>query len=177
MLLACKSEDTPRKLSDVTTVTHMVLCDEVVPVELASAHYNRLKELCVEAERALVSTIGFQLDVSHPYHFLLNFLRTLRGSDRLARIAWSIVNDSLFTTLCLRYPPYQIAAACIHLAARMDGAEQQHTGQWNAVLDTPDKVLEAICHELASLYLVAYPPSEGEDGHAGGDLYDPLEVE
>ena len=79
MLLACKCEDTPRKLGDVGTVVDMVLRRSTTPVPIGST-YHTLKDRVVWAEQLLVQTIGFVLHVPHPYQYLLNFVRALRGA-------------------------------------------------------------------------------------------------
>jgi hypothetical protein len=62
--------------------------------------------------------------VDHPHTHSMKMLKSLaRGqNDHCPRVlqqtTWNILNDSLSTNVCLRYPPKAIAAAAISLAAR-----------------------------------------------------------
>ena len=40
------------------------------------------------------------------------------ASRELAQVAWNFVNDSLFTTCCLKYAPKLIATAALYLASK-----------------------------------------------------------
>lgn len=80
----------------------------------------------MSVERVLLQTIKFDLQVLHPYQFLLQYAKifkaqqeaknkmvpTLRmvgvpkaGAPIEVQMAWTFVNDSLCTTLCLQWEP------------------------------------------------------------------------
>lgn len=54
---------------------------------------NKQKELILVAERVLLSTIGFDLDIQLPYKILVAALKRLDLLPDLAKAAWSFVND------------------------------------------------------------------------------------
>ena len=83
----------------------------------------------------------------------------------MARLSWSIANDSLYTDVCVRYPPCtcgdttalcistysinkdQIAVACISLAAAHHDETRQLLSEldgWNDVFQTPDDVVHGM---------------------------------
>eukprot|EP00198_Chlamydomonas_reinhardtii_P009655 XP_001698992.1 T-type cyclin [Chlamydomonas reinhardtii] len=92
------------------------------------AKMERYREEVLQAERAVLYTLGFDLDVQHPYTMLLDWLARERLLDEppgspfkpLVQNSWNLVNDSLRTTLCLQFPPPKIAAAALWLADVMN---------------------------------------------------------
>nr|XP_040139076.1 cyclin-C isoform X7 [Ictidomys tridecemlineatus] len=62
--------------------------------------------------------------------------------DMLLPLAWRIVNDTYRTDLCLLYPPFMIALACLHVACVV---QQKDARQWFAELSVDmEKILEII---------------------------------
>ena len=48
-------------------------------------------------ERILLQTIKFELQVSHPYSYLLKYAKSIKGDkskiQKLVQMAWTFVND------------------------------------------------------------------------------------
>ena len=57
------------------------------------------------------------LIVYHPYRSLDMYTREFQIDQPLFEASWRIINDSLKTDAPLLYPPYEIALACLLLAA------------------------------------------------------------
>ena len=57
------------------------------------------------------------LIVYHPYRSLDMYTREFQIDPQFFEAAWRIINDSLKTDAPLLYPPYEIALACLLLAA------------------------------------------------------------
>ncbi|BHF80461.1 hypothetical protein SprV_0702358900 [Sparganum proliferum] len=120
-------------------------------------------------ERVLLKTIKFDLQVSHPYKYLLQFTKRIKGDPerikQLLQMAWSFINDSLATTLCLQWEPEIVACAVLYLATRMkkctiEDWEGRQPGQrwWECFVENMStEVMEDICHKILDLY----PASEG----------------
>ncbi|XP_071439629.1 cyclin-K isoform X2 [Hetaerina americana] len=116
-------------------------------------------------ERILLQTIKFDLQVEHPYNYLLKYAKCLKGDknrlQKMVQMAWTFVNDSLCTTLCLQWEPEVIAVALIYLAGKLSkfeatdwvGRTPRHLRWWDMVLEgvTMD-LLEDICHQVLDLY-------------------------
>lgn len=116
-------------------------------------------------ERILLQTIKFDLQVDHPYGFLLKYAKCLKGNqdkmEKLVQMAWNFVNDSLSTTVCLQWEPEVIAITTIHLASKLnkftvadwEGRQEHHLRWWEMfVADVEMEVLEDICHQVLDLY-------------------------
>ena len=116
-------------------------------------------------ERILLQTIKFDLQVEHPYQYLIKYAKCLKGDknklQKMVQMAWTFVNDSLCTTLCLQWEPEIIAVALIHLAGKLSqfevidwiGRKSNHLRWWDMfVEDITIDLLEDICHQVLDLY-------------------------
>uniref|UniRef100_A0A0M3HH77 FERM domain-containing protein n=1 Tax=Ascaris lumbricoides TaxID=6252 RepID=A0A0M3HH77_ASCLU len=60
-------------------------------------------------ERVLLQTIKFDLHVDHPYTYLLQYQKVFKldreKKQTVLQNAWTFVNDSMSTTLCLIWEP------------------------------------------------------------------------
>lgn len=123
------------------------------------------KEEVMTLERILLQTIKFDLQVEHPYNFLLKYAKCLKGDksklQKMVQMAWNFVNDSLSTTVCLQWEPEIIAVAMIHLASKLskfivddwDGRRTTHLRWWDMfVADITMEILEDICHQVSILF-------------------------
>ena len=71
----------------------------------------------LECEFYLLEVMDCCLIVYHPYRSLDMYTRELQTDQNLFETSWNIINDSLRTDAPLLYPPYEIALACLLLAA------------------------------------------------------------
>ena len=78
-------------------------------------------------ERILLQTIKFDLQVDHPYGYLLKYAKTLKGNQEsiraMVQMAWTFINDSYCTTLCLQWEPEIIAIALMYLTSKLSKLE------------------------------------------------------
>lgn len=74
LLLAGKVEETPKKCKDILKVTNSLLNSQ----QMAQFGSNPKEELLTH-ERILLQTIKFDLQLEHPYSYLLKFAKGLRG--------------------------------------------------------------------------------------------------
>uniref|UniRef100_A0A8B9Y7Z9 Cyclin-K n=1 Tax=Bos mutus grunniens TaxID=30521 RepID=A0A8B9Y7Z9_BOSMU len=159
LFLAGKVEETPKKCKDIIKTARSLLND----VQFGQFGDDPKEEVMV-LERILLQTIKFDLQVEHPYQFLLKYAKQLKGDknkiQKLVQMAWTFVNDSLCTTLSLQWEPEIIAVAVMYLEGRLCKFEiQEWTSKpmyrrwWEQfVQDVPVDVLEDICHQILDLY-------------------------
>ncbi|XP_010607536.1 cyclin-K, partial [Fukomys damarensis] len=159
LFLAGKVEETPKKCKDIIKTARSLLND----IQFGQFGDDPKEEVMV-LERILLQTIKFDLQVEHPYQFLLKYAKQLKGDknkiQKLVQMAWTFVNDSLCTTLSLQWEPEIIAVAVMYLAGRLCKFEiQEWTSKpmyrrwWEQfVQDVPVDVLEDICHQILDLY-------------------------
>ena len=69
--------------------------------------------------------------------------------EQFVTLAWRIVNDSLRTDVCLLYPPYQIAVACLEIACVI---LQKDFKTWFAELNVDFEKIQEIARYIVNLY-------------------------
>uniref|UniRef100_A0A914KL32 Cyclin-like domain-containing protein n=1 Tax=Meloidogyne incognita TaxID=6306 RepID=A0A914KL32_MELIC len=157
LFLAGKVEETPKKCRDLVQ-----MANDKYPIQFAGI--NLIDELIL-LERILLQTIRFDLHVEHPYNFLVQYAKEFRlDKDYMSKIvtnAWTFINDSLATSLCLLYEPEVIAVAVLYMSFKMEkiasplsleGEEakmEEDTEWWNIyVQNLAIKTMEDICHKV-----------------------------
>lgn len=160
LFLAGKVEETPKKCKDIIKTARSLLTDQKF-----ATFGEDPKEEVMTLERILLQTIKFDLQVEHPYQYLLKYAKCLKGDksklQKMVQMAWTFVNDSLCTTLALQWEPEIIAVALMYLAGKLSkfevvdwiGRNSKHCRWWDMfVEDVTLDLLEDICHQVLDLY-------------------------
>ncbi|XP_058802144.1 cyclin-K isoform X2 [Phymastichus coffea] len=160
LFLAGKVEETPKKCKDIIKIAKTLLSEQKF-----NTFGEDPKEEVMTLERILLQTIKFDLQVEHPYGYLLKYAKCLKGDkgklQKMVQMAWTFVNDSLCTTLSLQWEPEIIAVALMYLAGKLSkfevvdwqGRTQKHYRWWDMfVEDITMDLLEDICHQVLDLY-------------------------
>ncbi|KAL7503519.1 hypothetical protein ACHAXN_001506 [Cyclotella atomus] len=160
-----------------------------VNLDPKSEEYTKLKERVLLLERVILHTIGFELDISHPYKYLaecvqnLNVKRLLEYDPSstpplkegvksinsqlfqdLFQYAMNFANDSMHTSLCLQFSSSQIAMACVYLAAKYVNIRPVTGKHWMELLEGIS-VEDLTCISVQILELVQ--PKKGLEGGEG----------
>lgn len=175
MFLAGKVEETPRPLKDVIMVSYEIINkkDPTAAQKIRQKEvYERQKELILLGERVVLATLGFDLNVHHPYKPLVEAIKKFKvAQNALAQVAWNFVNDGLRTSLCLQFKPHHIAAGAIFLAAKFLKVKLPSDGEkvWWQEFDVTPRQLEEVSNQMLELYEQnRLPPSGEADGSIGG---------
>ncbi|XP_055643194.1 cyclin-K [Toxorhynchites rutilus septentrionalis] len=160
LFLAGKVEETPKKCKDIIKTARSLLTDQKI-----LSFGDDPKEEVMTLERILLQTIKFDLQVEHPYSFLVKYAKCLKGDStklqKMVQMAWNFVNDSLSTTVSLQWEPEIIAVALIYLASKLSkftvvdwiGKQPEHLKWWDMFAqDVTMEILEDICHQVLDLY-------------------------
>ncbi|KAF8102904.1 hypothetical protein N665_0190s0021 [Sinapis alba] len=158
MFLAGKVEETPRPLKDVIVVSYEIIHkkDPVTAQKIKQKEvYEQQKELILIGEKIVLSTLGFDFNVNHPYKPLVEAIKKFKvAQNALAQVAWNFVNDGLRTSLCLQFKPHHIAAGAIFLAAKFLKVKLPSDGDkvWWQEFDVTPRQLEDVSNQMLELY-------------------------
>lgn len=154
--LASKLEESPRKAKHVLIVFHKMECRrENLPIEHLdpfSKKYSDLKMDLNRTERHLLKEMGFICHVEHPHKFISNYLATLETPPELRQEAWNLANDSLRTTLCVRFKSEVVACGVVYAAARRFQIPLPENPPWWKAFDADKSGIDEVCRVLAHLY-------------------------
>ena len=150
--LACKLEESEKKVGAVVTVFRHVMEAKAAPLDTHSQEYFELKETVVTKEKLLLKTLAFNVYVQHPHTFVFTYFKALGLADRTEFVqrAWNYLNDSMRTASIVRFPPEVIAAACVYLTSRTTSLRLPH-GWWK-LCDASFEDLEEISLLILKLY-------------------------
>uniref|UniRef100_A0A0R3S0C8 CYCLIN domain-containing protein n=1 Tax=Elaeophora elaphi TaxID=1147741 RepID=A0A0R3S0C8_9BILA len=161
LFLAGKVEETPKKCRDI-----VLIAKEKYP-DLYSMK-NAIEEV-MGIERVLLQTIKFDLHVDHPYTYNLLKFESFKvfkldreKKQTVLQNAWTFVNDSISTTLCLMWEPEVIAISLIYMALKMtkldncDWVDRQPGEQWwdQFVANLTSDMMEDVCHKVLDYYTI-----------------------
>lgn len=166
LFLAGKVEETPKKCKDLVKAGKQWLEAKNLKKHSDSFGDDPCKDIMIY-ERILLQTIKFDLQVDHPYGYLLKYAKTLKGNQDhikgMVQSCWTFINDSYCTTLCLQWEPEIIAIALMYLASKLSQFDiSKSITVMNPNLNWYDKfveglsieILEDICHQILDLYAI-----------------------
>ncbi|KAL3644581.1 Cyclin-T1-3 [Castilleja foliolosa] len=175
MFLAGKVEETPRPLKDVILLSYKIIHKkDPAAVERIKQKevYEQQKELILLGERVVLGTLGYDLNVNHPYKPLVEAIKKFQvAQNALAQVAWNFVNDGLRTPLSLQFKPHHIAAGAIFLAAKFLKVKLPSDGEkvWWQEFDVTPRQLEEVSNQMLELYeqnRVPQPQASEAEGSA-----------
>ncbi|XP_074562188.1 cyclin-L1-1 [Curcuma longa] len=154
--LASKLEECPKKAKHIIVVFHRMECRRenlpIEPFDFHSKKYTELKNDLVRTEGHLLKEMGFICQVEHPHKFISNYLATLDASPEMRQEAWNLANDSLRTTLCVRFKSEVVACGVVYAAVRRFQVPLPESPPWWEVFDADKAGIDEVCRVLAHLY-------------------------
>ena len=163
-VLACDDVESIR-LRDVLMVFYDCIMrangnkDKSMMLNLYSGFYSSFKDEVIKAERDMLRCFGFVTHVEHAHPLVLAVGSQLGLPRTLLQSACNIVNDSLRTTLCVRFKAENVACAALFLAAQKHGHTLPY--HWWKGCDVNWESLRTCCDVIIDLY----------ENHAGLDKY------
>lgn len=175
LFLAGKVEETPKKSNDIVKFSKLILSEQNF-----AQFGSDPKEEILTLERILLQTLRFDLEVEHPYEHLIRYVKQFRVvrsgqsgdmvTKEILQSAWTFVNDSCCTTVCLQFEPEIVAIAMLLLSCKTgkfevvdwDHRKPRHRFWWDVYVENLEpSTLETICHQVLDVYQLM---SRREDG-------------
>ncbi|WIA18964.1 hypothetical protein OEZ85_003633 [Tetradesmus obliquus] len=140
-------------------------------LDLHSKEAEEFRRSLIRYELEMLKAFGFVAHVEHPHKLLLNYCQVL-GLDAPAaslepeqapscpeflQEAWNVANDSLRTTLCVRYKGSVVACGIIFYTARRLKVPLPETPPWNALFGSPLQQIYEVAATLHQLYRAQKP--------------------
>ncbi|KAG0131157.1 cyclin-like protein [Tuber indicum] len=156
LFVATKVEENMRKFGElVAACVRAAQKNHALEVHRDDKEFWKWKDCILTKEDYLLESICFDLSVEAPYNLLLQYTNKLGVQTRqLIRTAWTFINDSTLTMLCLLYPSKTIAAAALYCAAKHCGIEfpDQDGKAWWDVIGVSIKDIKRACNYMAMVY-------------------------
>ena len=127
LLLACKSEEEPRRLRDFINCASIFSISKEknggdnnitqiewnpVPLPLDEGYWEK-KSKIVDTEQLVLRWIEFDVSVSHPHRAVVLFLNDLGQTNNVVSVAWKRLNDGVWRVAALQHPAWLLAIAAI----------------------------------------------------------------
>ncbi|XP_044509744.1 cyclin-T1-3-like isoform X3 [Mangifera indica] len=107
--------------------------------------YEQQKELVLLGERVVLATLGFDLNVHHPYKPLVEAIKKFKvAQNALAQVGWNFVNDGL---IILRAGVIFLTAKFLKVKLPSDGKKV-----WWQEFDVTPRQLEEVSIQMLELY-------------------------
>lgn len=102
LFLAGKAEETPKKCKDIIKIAKTLLTENQY-----ATFGEDPKEEVLTMERIILQTIRFDLQVEHPYKFLINYAKRFKGNkekiNQILQMAWTFTNDRYCSVILIFY--------------------------------------------------------------------------
>jgi protein BUR2 len=157
LFLATKVEEHCRKIKEI-----VIACCRVAQknpnllVDEQTKDFWRWRDTIIYNEDVLLESLCFDLTIESPYKILYDYLRyyKVHNNKKLRDSAWSFINDSNQTQLCLLFTSKTIACAALYCGAKH--AEQRFEDDrgraWWEVQQVSLMEIRRACNYMADFY-------------------------
>jgi len=166
LFLAGKVEETPKKCKDIVAMAKEVYpaIFKEQPIKDPNNPPKTLLEEVMFLEKVLLQTLRFDLHVEHPYDCLMQYAKGFKIDREIVKQvvqnAWTFINDSISTTLCLLWEPEIIAISMLYMSFKiakieeLDWQDRNANEQWwdVYVANLTIQMMEEICHKVLDFY-------------------------
>ncbi|XP_014604101.1 cyclin-L1 isoform X2 [Polistes fuscatus] len=155
--LACKIEESPRRIRDVINVFNhikQVTCQKPILPVILDQNYVALKNQVIKSERRVLKELGFCVHVKHPHKIIVMYLQVLgyEKNRALMQQCWNYMNDSLRSDVFLRHQPETVACACVYLGARQLQLPLPTSPSWFCLFKVSESAIKDVCRRILKLY-------------------------
>lgn len=159
IFLACKAnEETKPRLRDIINTFHRQRYPTQNPMQI-NKEFWRIKDETLKAEFDVLKTLEFDVSCVTPQRLVLHVCNQLKVPVSVARLAWSILNDTTVRPFCMVFQPKDIACAAVGLAANLLLYENLQRGWYHSFGLSPEQMVKIMRQFLLFYDQVATPPT------------------
>jgi len=154
--LATKVDEQHTKARDIVNTSYSVIYGDKDPLKVGKEYWD-LRDNMVQHELIVLRTLGFDMVVNEkPYKYLVNYIKVMYGNlSEITQLAWNIVNDTFYTTICIKYRPQVIAVVAIYIATKFLNMNVP-TGKkkWFEVFDVTSTEINGAGQDILEMYKI-----------------------
>ena len=128
-------------------------------IEESSKDFWRWRDTLLMNEDIMLEALCFDLTVDSPHRLVWELLKSLGAehNKKLRAAAWSFLNDSCMTQLCLQFRARTIAAAAVYAAAKFCGddtkfPDDDYGRPWWEARGVDIRDIRGACNAMTDLY-------------------------
>ena len=155
LLLASKIEECPLNAKTI----HQLAMGKETPsssydTKDTSKEFPYQLQQILECELYLMEQLSFNLTIFHPHTSLIMFLKDSEIEKSLYQTAWNIVNDSYFSEVVLKYPPYLVSLTAVYMSCFLDthDSNKEKARKWFDQLYVDMKQIGDITEDIITMY-------------------------
>lgn len=165
VLVACKTEETPRKIRDIVSTAVTLKRGTVL---LITKEYWDSKANAIKCEQELLRCLSFDVSADPPpftvvLHCVSSMLGTVsEDAGRLAQVAWSATSDAMLCPVYGKLPTMTIAVGSLAFASsllRIDLQDPRSQKPWWESLGVPTSSVREVVDSLCTIYSRDSSPS------------------
>ena len=192
VFLACKAEEALRKLSIVVDAAMASLdkspegqarwADRSFRSNHGSHEFTKWRDLVLLHEETVLTTLCFDFVVPQPHEALVRATRLLHVEKPLARLAWSIITDTLRDPTCIIFDAPVLAAGAFKKACIVYGTDpamfygarppngppvppEEDYIDWLDAFDVDDEEAQSAFEAIEDVYAFHLPQQQQRGGH------------
>ena len=159
LLVASKLTEKHINMRDLVNAFQATMYPTAPPQHLAVG-VPRIKAAVVLQEQHLLRRLRFQLDVVTPHAFLFHYSKSFGFPAPSLRLAYGMLNDTLASGVCIRFPAHHLALAALVVANRQLGETQTLPAtmglsaqrKWYTLCDVTERQLSDASAAILSAY-------------------------
>ncbi|KAF2096978.1 cyclin-like protein [Rhizodiscina lignyota] len=173
LFLATKVEEHTRKIKElIIGCCRVAQKNPALIVDDQTRDYWRWRDTILLNEDVVLEVLCFDLTIESPYKILFELVKyyNVSRNHKLRDAAWSFINDSSLTQMCLLYPSRTIACAALYVGAKHAdfGLPDEQGKPWWTVQRAKLRDMRRACNYMASWYGKSHlKPGMGESAYTG----------